>query len=114
MGRLAATFALSGLVLVAQAVRADEPPASSNVYFIAMRAPDVDPAPRFVSLSPSATDEQTSTISGCDGATYFLAPDDLAAVNAALSNNNTVELQGGPDGTAPQDSSVICLLQASP
>jgi len=50
----------------------------------------------------------------CDGNTYYLTPDDAATVNAALSYNNTVQLQVAPVGGSAQTSSVVCLIQASP
>lgn len=113
MRRWLAVFTLCSTLLVAMPAGADDPPSPSDDFFISMRAPDLDPAPRFVGVSPNPTDEQTVALESCDAKTYYLTPDDLAAVNAALANDNTVELQRGPDGSAPQDSSVLCLMQAS-
>jgi hypothetical protein len=93
---------------VSSPVLADDPP--SAIYFIAMRAPDVDPVPRFVSLSASATDSQSAAVTGCDGQTYYATPDDASVVSAALSNGNVVELASGPTGTAAQDSAVVCVM----
>jgi hypothetical protein len=82
-------------------------------YFVSMRAPLVDPAPRFVGAAQSATDTQTAPLSGCDGETYYLAPNDLAVVTAALASGNTVQLQVASAGAPPDGSAIVCLWQAS-
>ncbi len=79
-----------------------------------MRAPDVDPMPRYVEAVSASTDTQSARTNGCDGQTYYLTPDDGATLKAALTNQNSVELQTSSDGAPPQESTVVCLMQASP
>lgn len=105
-----AIFACSGATIAAHAD--DAPPVAR--YFVSMRAPDVDPAPRYVEAWPQSTDTNSAALAACDGATYYLTPDDLTVVNAALANQNSVELQTSPDGSAAESSVVVCLIQASP
>ncbi len=83
-------------------------------YFIAMRAPQLEPAPRYVGASTGATETQTVAYAGCDGATYYLTPGDAAAVAAAIANANTVQMQIGAVGAPAESSSIMCLIQASP
>jgi hypothetical protein len=75
-----------------------------------MRAPDVDPGPRYVPAFAEASDDRPGALTGCDGKTYYLSTDDLAAVQSALMNENIVELQVAPAGTAAQDSAVVCIM----
>jgi hypothetical protein len=102
-------FALSS-----RAVFADDAPPPSDSYFISMRSPDVDASPRYAGAVLDPTDDMSEPISGCDGETYYVTTDDKAAVMAAFANGNTVQLQDGPPGAAAADTSVICLMQASP
>jgi hypothetical protein len=112
MRRVGATLALAAAALTMSApATADD--ADSNIFFFSMRAPDVEPLPRFVSASPTATDAQTAQITACNGTAYFLTPDDAAAVQSALANNNTVQLVSGPSGTEADQTSVVCLMQSS-
>ena len=102
---------LAALVTVCGSAVAD---GSSNQYFIALRAPQVDLAPRYVAASPTQTDGQNSPFAACDGNTYYLTSSDAAAVSSALASDATVQLQIAPQGAAPQNSSALCLVQASP
>lgn len=97
---------------VAAALADDNPPEPR--YFFSMRAPDVEPVPRYVEAWSTATGTQPTAAAGCDGRTYYLSPDDMATLGAALANQNSVELQTSPDGAPPQESTVVCLMQASP
>jgi len=106
----AAAYAVLLTALVGSSALAD----GDQQYFIVMRAPDVDPTPRYVSVGVSQIDDQSVAMTVCDGNTYYLTPDDAATVNAALSYNNTVQLQVAPVGGSAQTSSVVCLIQASP
>lgn|ERR1700733_14147805 len=87
---------------------------NSNQYFVAMRIPQVDLAPRYVSASTAPTGGQTTSFAACDGNTYYLSASDAAAVSTAVASEATIQLQMAPQGAAPQDSSVLCLVQASP
>jgi hypothetical protein len=89
-------------------VLADDPP---ELFFISMRVPNLDPAPRFVSVYQDATDSVTEPVAGCDGNTYYATPDDAQVIAAALENGNSVELASGPQGTAAQDAGVLCIIQ---
>lgn len=42
------------------------------------------------------------------------APTDAASVSASIASKSTVQLQSAASGLAPQDSSALCLIQASP
>jgi hypothetical protein len=83
-------------------------------YFIAMRTPQVDPAPRFAVAMQSASGDQTVAYTACDGQTYYLSAGDMATVNAAIASQSTIELHTAAPGVAPQDSAALCLIQASP
>lgn len=105
---------LPGIGIVVAAVLAAAPVAAAEFsYFVSMRAPAVDPAPRYVTASRDPVDGKTASIAGCDGQTYYLTPGDAGAVAAALSNANTVQLQVARPGRSAADSSVVCLMQAS-
>lgn len=77
-----------------------------------MRVPNLDPAPRFVSVYEDATDSVSEPVAGCDGNTYYATPDDASVIAAALANGNSVELASGAPGTAPQDAGVVCIIQS--
>ena len=110
MGRIAAILCSSACLLgIVQPAFADD---SEDVFFIAMRAPDVDPVPRYISIYGDATDTVSAAISGCDGQTYYAVPDDASVVTAALANGNIVELMSGDPGTTAQNSSVVCVIQS--
>lgn len=113
MRRYVAALVLTfGLFNAVQTALADDA-SDDDQFFVAMRTPQVDPLPRYVSLSLVATSDLTSTFSGCDGQTYYLSPADAATVTAAVAAHATVQLQTAPSGVAPEESSVICLVQAS-
>jgi hypothetical protein len=96
------------------ALSSAEADGSSSQYFIALRTPQVDQTPRYVTATTAPSDGQSSPFAACDGNTYYLSSEDAAAVSAALASEATVQLQSGPQGTAPENSSVLCLVQASP
>jgi hypothetical protein len=106
---LAAALLLAALS-ISTSSRADPDP--HKAYFIAMRAPVVDPAPRYVSASPTPVDGKPTAIAGCDGGTYYLSLADGAAVRAAITNANTVQLQIANPGDDPSSSRAVCLIQA--
>ncbi len=93
---------------------ADDSSDSGLIYFISVRAPSVDPAPRYISASPTPVDGKTESLTACDGETYYLSPGDAAAVRAAVSNSNTVQLQVADVGEDAAASRIVCLIQASP
>jgi hypothetical protein len=98
----------------ATTVRADgSPPPPNRAFFVAMRAPVVDPGPRYVSASPVPVDGKPTAITACDGNTYYLSLADGAAVRAAIANGNTVQLQIANLGDDPSVSQPVCLIQAS-
>jgi hypothetical protein len=97
------------LLAGAHGARADD----AQQYFIAMRTPQVDSAPRFVVATQSPTGDQTVAYAACDGNTY-LSSSDMAAVNAAIASQSTVQLHTAAPGVAPRDSAAICLIQSSP
>lgn len=104
---------LAVLAAAAPAALADDTAPDSREYFFSMRAPSVDPAPRYVAASRDPVEGKTASVAGCDGATYYLSPADAAAVRAAMANENTVQLQAGEMGQGAQESRVACLMQAS-
>jgi hypothetical protein len=77
-----------------------------------MRAPDVEPVPRYISVYADPSDTATQPIAGCDGNTYYAGWDDASVVTAAMANGNIVELMTGDAGTASQDSSAVCVIQS--
>jgi hypothetical protein len=110
MRHIAAIIFFSACVFCAgHPALADEP---ADVFFIAMRAPDVDPVPRYISVYADASDAVSAAISGCDGQTYYATLDDASVVTAALANGNIVELTSGDPGTSSQNSSVVCVVQS--
>jgi hypothetical protein len=112
MQRVAAAIAAFVLLSTAQAFAGDEPPTQS--FFILMRAPDLEPAPRYISIYEAQSDAASEPVAGCDGKTYYAAYDDLSVVNAALANGNIVELMRGDLGVAPEDAGVTCIVRTGP
>jgi len=108
-GTAAVIFSVACWVSTSQVLADDPPP---DVFFIAMRAPDLDPAPRYISIYGDATDAASQEIAGCDGQTYYATPDDASVVSAAMANGNIVELASGAPGTAPQNAGMICVIQS--
>jgi len=86
----------------------------ANEYFVTLRVPQIDQTPRYVSASPTPSDGQSSPFAACDGNTYYLSTADAAAVSSAIEGEGTVQLQYAPQGTPPENSTVVCLIQASP
>jgi hypothetical protein len=107
--RAAVIFFSAACWISASPVLADD---TADVFFIAMRAPNLDPAPRYISVYEDATDTVSQEIAGCDGETYYATPDDATVVSAAIANGNIVELQAGATGTAPQDAGTVCVIQS--
>jgi len=95
------------------ASHADDSQAPTTQFYISMRAPDVDPSPRYAPASLAPADGKTADIQGCDGQTYYLSVADAAAVRAALANANTVQLQAADPGADASTSRVLCLMQSS-
>jgi hypothetical protein len=90
---------------------ADNTPAPNQVFYFEMRAPVVDPAPRYAAASPVPVDGKSIAVAACDGNTYFLSLVDGAAVQAAIANASIVQLQIATLGDAPSTSRTICILQ---
>ena len=67
-----------------------------------------------VSAASSQSDQQPAALTVCDGNTYYLSQSDYTAVQAAIANHSVVQLNAGPDGSAPQDAAIVCLIQAAP
>jgi len=67
----------------------------------------------FVSASTTQTGQQTVAFQACDGNTYYLAQSDFNSVQAALSSQNTVQLNTGSQGSDPTQSGIICMMQAA-
>jgi hypothetical protein len=86
----------------------------TSEYFVALRIPQTDQAPRYVSASQTPSDGQTSPFTACDGNTYYLTAADATAVSSAIGSEGTVQFQFAPQGAPPENSTVICLIQASP
>lgn len=107
-----ACFAILGKWMILSAFADGFPP--DEQYFVAMRIPQVDPVPRFVPISPSQTVDRATALSGCDGNTYYLTSPDAATVDVALSSGATVQIQVAEPGVAPEDTLVLCMVQASP
>ena len=110
MRRVVAIVVLS-LASSVSVVAADS---NSNQYFVALRIPQVDSAPRYVSASMAPTVGQVTPFTACDGNTYYLSASDAAAVNTAAASEATIQLQMAPQGATPQESAALCLVQASP
>jgi hypothetical protein len=83
------------------------------IFWISMRSFSAATAPSYVVASLSAAGQQTVALQACDGNTYYLAQADAATVQAALANQDTVQLNTGPQGSTPDVSEVLCLMQAA-
>jgi hypothetical protein len=81
-------------------------------YWISMRGITEDAQPSFVSLSYTQTGTYTVPFLGCHNRTYYLQSTDANAVSAARAAGETVQIHRGEPGTAPQQGTVICLIQA--
>lgn len=112
----AIVFSVTACLAAAEPITAvaqenDEPTES---FYILMRAPNIETVPRSVTIYEDQTDTVSEAMPGCDGQTYYAAPDDAAVVAAAMANGNTVELARADLGVPAQDASIVCLIQASP
>lgn len=111
MRRIAAVLGVLTLLSgIGQPAFADD---SDDVFFIAMRAPDIELVPRYINISADESDTANAPISGCDGQTYYATPDDATVVTAAMANGNIVELMSGDTGTSAQNASAVCIIQSS-
>jgi hypothetical protein len=109
---VAFTGILASLLLAASPILADNT-APAQVYFFSIRSITADQAPQFLQAIQTASADQATPVQGCDGNTYYLSDDDAASVNSAISAGDTVQLHTAAEGTAPQDASILCLVQAS-
>ena len=87
---------------------------TSNLYWISIRSFTSGGSESFVVASPTATGQQTAPFQACDGNTYYLAQSDFGTVQAALTAQATIQLNTGPQGTTPDVSAIVCLIQAAP
>ena len=81
-------------------------------YWVSMRGITEDASPSFVSLSYTQTGTYTTPFLGCHNRTYYLQSTSASVVSAARAAGETVQIHRGEPGTAPQQGTVICLIQA--
>jgi hypothetical protein len=81
-------------------------------YWISMRGITEDAQPHFVTLSYTQTGTYTTPFQGCHNRTYYLQSMDWNTVATARAAGETVQIHRGEPGTAPQQGTVICLIQA--
>lgn len=111
--RVAAVRSLTGLIAfiaIGLPALATEPQDMS--YWISMRGIPQESGPSFVVAAYVANGSYTTLFAGCRGRTYYLRSSDAAIVQAARTGGETVQIHRGEPGTAPQQSTVICLIQA--
>lgn len=100
-------IAVLGLVMPAFAT---EPQDMS--YWISMRGITEDAQASFVGLSYVQSATYATPFAGCHGRTYYLQSGAAATVSASRAAGETVQIHRGEPGSAPQSSTVICLIQA--
>jgi hypothetical protein len=87
---------------------------SGTDCFISMRSTTGESSLNFVALAQRQNDQQTTGIQAFDGNTYYLSDSDGAAVQAALADQDTVQLHAAPaETTSDETTPVVCLVQAS-
>jgi hypothetical protein len=87
---------------------------TSDSYWISMRSFAAGATQNFVAAATAATGQQTVAVQACDANTYYLSQSDYDSLQAALTSQETVQLTVGAQGSAPDASSIICLIQAAP
>lgn len=79
---------------------------TTHLYFFALPLSPTNTSQRYLAALRVADTGRSASVFGCDGATYFLSKDDAAAVNAAVSSHDLVQLVTAPKGT--KDPPVLC------
>lgn len=107
--RLGAGILIAGVVGMVAPALATEP--AGMLYWISMRGIAQESQASFVSAAYVPTGEWATPFAGCHNRTYYLRSADAAIVQAARTGGETVQIHRGEPGTAPQQSTVICLIQ---
>ena len=84
----------------------------NSVYWISMRGITEDALPSFISASAVQTESYPSVFQACHGRKLYLRSADAATVATSRASGDTVQVHRGVSGSSPQQSTVICLVQA--
>lgn len=84
----------------------------NSVYWISMRGITEDSLPSFIPASAVQTESYPSVFQACHGRKFYLRNADAAAVSSSRASGDTVQVHRGVSGSSPQQSTVICLVQA--
>lgn len=87
----------------------------TSSYWVSMRSMVGDPTPMFISASATQNGQQDVAIQGCDGNVYYLVNADAVTLQAALQNDDVVQMNVTPQGQQPDGTAaVICVIQSVP
>lgn len=110
----AAVFAcVLSIALGARWAFADDPPQPPPVYYVSMRNLATEASPSFVTVEAQASATHTAPVAGCDGLTYYATPSDAAAIAAARTNGEVVQLHFGESGGQAQSSAIMCVIDGA-
>lgn len=82
--------------------------AAPPVHYVSMRSIATEATASFVLVVKTVTAERATSISGCDGVTYYATSADAQSVAAALANGEVVHLHRGTQGQQPQGMPIKC------
>lgn len=85
----------------------------AQVYYISMRGLQAELAPSYIVVVRVADAGRQTPIAGCDGRTYYATAADAATVAAARASGEVVQLHRGDQGGSPQNSRIVCIIDAS-
>jgi len=85
---------------------------AATAHWISMRGMGHDAQPSFVTVSPVSTATHTVSFTACRGVVWWLEPSGFTVVQAARAAGETLQIHRGAAGSAPDRSTVICLIQA--
>lgn len=111
--RFVALGGVAALLAGAPGAWADEAvPPGDWAFYLSMRSITGEASPRFVAASAGATASRDTPLEACDGHIYYLTAVDAAAVNAALTRGDTVQLHMAAPETSATAAAIRCLIQA--
>ncbi|MEQ1756507.1 MAG: hypothetical protein ABL973_20490 [Micropepsaceae bacterium] len=105
-------FVLLGILLLGLVAPAYATAPEEMSYWVSMRGITEDASPSFIALSYVQAGSYSVAFVGCHGRTYYLQSSDAATVQASRTAGETVQIHLGEPGTTPQQSTVVCLIQA--
>lgn len=82
--------------------------AAPPVFHVSMRSLSTEVTASFVLVVRTATAERATSVSGCDGATYYASTADAQTIASALASGKVVHLHRGASAQAPETTPIKC------